>query len=92
MLDDVAEERARVGLVVAPCTCSPRHPPALLPVGNLAALDRYRRAVAPHHPREQFAERCGSRPVYRVSYAQRANTPTSALVDAKIFSPSLTLS
>ena len=31
-------------------------------------------------------------PVSQFSYAHRANTPTSALVEAKIFSPSLTLS
>ena len=47
--------------------------------------------VPPHRPLKCLEERRGGRPGTEVFYAHTV-MPTSALVEAKIFSPSLTLS
>src|SRR5258707_10113345 len=66
-------------------------PAPLLPVGNLLALDWNDGALPPHHPGHEVPEGCRNRAGGCDLHAH-ASTPTSALVEAKIFSPSLTLS
>ena len=92
MLDDPPGESCIRSLVAATIGVPVAGPASLPPIGNLAALDRSGGAVPPQDARKHLANRSGGRPGAEVSYAHSLSTPTSALVEAKIFSPSLTLS
>src|SRR5713101_5907570 len=88
---DPALERRIGRLVGAGVVVAVACPAPFLPVRNLAAFDGFCGAAPPHHAREKLADGGGGRPGTEVSYAH-TRMPTSALVEAKIFSPSLTLS
>ena len=92
MFLDVTPESGVLGLIVAGIRVTLARPAALLPIRNLAALDRNCGAVPPHHSREPLANRNGGGPGAEILYAHHRSSPTSALVEANIFSPSLTLS
>src|SRR5450759_4657517 len=92
VLCDLSRKCPVRGLIAADVGVALARPPAFLPVGNLAALDDSSGAVPPHQPRKHLADGSGGRPGAEVLYAHCCSTPTSALVEANIFSPSLTLS
>ena len=76
-------------LIGARVFISVERPAALLPVRNLAARDRRSGALPPRDPFKKTRKSGGGRPNTEVFYAHPTGTPTSAFVDAKIFSPSL---
>src|SRR5205085_6059117 len=86
-----AAERTIWCLVRAGVAVAVLYPAALLPVGNLAAVHEFDFCAVPNHPRACLADGLRYRPAGQYLYAHAGN-PTSALVEAKIFSPSLTLS
>src|SRR5437667_8250626 len=92
MFFDVTDECGVRGLVAAAIDVILPGPATCLPIRDLAALDRDGGALPPHHARHEAANGSGGRAGAEVFYAHSARTPTSALVEAKIFSPSLTLS
>src|SRR5579862_5807146 len=79
-------------LIIAGVNAALARPALLLPIRHLAALDGDCGGVPPHRPRENVADGSGGRPCADFPYTHSASAPTSALVEAKIFSPSLTLS
>src|ERR1035437_990224 len=92
VLCDLSRKGPVRGLIAADVGVALVRPAAFLPVGNLAALDDSSGAVPPRQPRKHLADGSGGRPGAEVPYAHHGSTPTSALVEAKIFFPSLTLS
>src|SRR5665213_1772636 len=90
-LFDPAVKRCVGSLIRSRVLVSVAGPAALPPIWDLTAQDGNGGGMPPHHPREDLADGIGGRPGAELLYPHTA-MPTSALVEAKIFSPSFTLS
>src|SRR5262245_30714597 len=88
---DLATERAVSGLILARVAVTVACPAAVLPVRNLAPLDRLERTRSRTERSAPALQTVGQSPRAGDDHAH-ARLPTSAFVEAKIFSPSLTLS